>query len=398
MIDPANVPEVGPDEALARFVLHGSHIRRSNQTVKPDAFIPHPYRDLSVTRHPVGIILCTQHDHALARYALDSLPNKVLAAEYRTALPAEQTLAAELDRQRRLLESGRGLKSRKPTDPKGRQLEAEFGRGFGKRNLFHMIRFADVFPDPEIVSALRTQLGWTHFRAIIPIADPLKRDFYAEMCRMENWSVRTLRRKVQSMLFERTALSKKPDKLIRQELATLRAEDKLTPDLVFRDPYVLDFLGLKDTYAEKDIEAAVLREMESFILALGEGFCFVTRQKRMQIDDRDYYLDLLFYHRKLRRLIAIDLKLGQFEAADKGQMELYLNWLKRFACEPDEAEPLGMILCAGKSQQHIELLEMEKSGIHVASYWTKLLPRKALEQKLHEAVRLARIRFETTDG
>ena len=199
------------------------------------------------------------------------------------------------------------------------------------------------------------------------------------------------------MLFERTALSKKPDKLIRQELKQLREEDKLTPDLVFRDPYVLDFLGLKDTYAEKDFEAAVLREIEAFILELGGGFCFVERQKRMQIDDRDYHLDLLFYHRKLRRLVAIDLKIGEFEAADKGQMELYLSWLKRHECEPGEAEPLGIILCAGKSDEHVALLELHKSGIHVASYLKNLLPKAELERKLHDAVRTARARLGKND-
>lgn len=274
------------------------------------------------------------------------------------------------------------------------QLSAEFGRGFSRRNLFNMVRFAEVFPDPRIVQPLAAQLGWTHFSLIIYLDDPLQRDFYAEMCRMENWNKRTLQQKIQSMLFERTALSKKPDKLIRQELKQLREEDKVTPDLVFRDPYILDFLGLKDTYAEKDLEAAILREMEAFLLELGVGFCFVARQHRMQIDDRDYYLDLLFYHRKLRRLIAIDLKIGKFEAADKGQMELYLGWLKRHACEPEEAEPLGMILCAGKSEEHIALLELQTSGIRVASYWTEALPRKELERKLHEAVRLARARLE----
>ena len=276
-----------------------------------------------------------------------------------------------------------------------RKLTVEFGRGFSQANLFHMARFAEVFPDEKIVSALRTLLGWTHFRQIIYLDDPLKRDFYAEMCRIEKWNTRTLEKKIASMLFERTALSKKPDKLIRQELTVLRAEDRLTPDLVFRDPYVLDFLRLHDTYAEQDIEAAILREMESFILELGVGFCFVARQKRMQIDDKDYHLDLLFYHRKLRRLMAIDLKLRNFEAADKGQMELYLNWLKRHECEPGEAEPLGIILCAGKRAQHVELLELEKSGIHVASYWTKVLPKKLLERKLHDAVRLARARLDT---
>ena len=275
-----------------------------------------------------------------------------------------------------------------------RQLEREFGRGYADKNLRRMVQFAEVFPAAKIVVTLSRQLGWSHFVALIPIGDSLKREFYAEMCRMERWNVRTLRKKIGGMLFERTALSKKPDKLIRQELAALRDEDRLSPALVFRDPYFLDFLGLKDTYAEKDVAAAILREMESFILELGVGFAFVARQKRMQIDDRDYYLDLLFYHRKLRRLVAIDLKIGDFEATDKGQMELYLNWLKRHECEPDEAAPIGMILCAGKSAEHVELMELEKSGIHVATYWTKVLPKKQLERKLHQAVLLARARLE----
>ena len=274
------------------------------------------------------------------------------------------------------------------------KLEVEFGSGFSERNLGYMVRFAEVFPDTQILHALRANLGWTHFRQIIYINDPLKRDFYAEMCRVERWSTRTLEKKIGSLLFERTALSRKPAKLAEMELKALREEDTMTPDLVFRDPYVLDFLKLKDTYGEKDIEAAILREIESFILELGVGFAFLERQKRMQIDDRDYYLDLLFFHRKLRRLVAIDLKLGEFEAADKGQMELYLNWLKKHEQGPDEAPPLGIILCAGKRQEHVELLEMENSGIHVASYLTKAIPKKQLEQKLHQAVRLARARLE----
>ena len=276
----------------------------------------------------------------------------------------------------------------------GRQLAREFGRGFSIKSLWHMIRFAETFPDERIVSALRRQLSWTHFKAVIYLDDPLKRDFYAEMCRIEKWNTRTLQKKIGGMLFERTALSKKPDQLIRRELAALRKADRLTPDMVFRDPYFLDFLGLKDTYAEKDIEAAILREMEAFILELGVGFCFVARQLRMQIDGRDYYLDLLFYHRKLKRLIAMDLKIGDFDAADKGQMELYLNWLAKYEGEPGETEPLGLILCAGKTAEHVELLKLEKSGIHVAAYWTAALPRKELERKLHEAVHLARARLE----
>ncbi len=179
------------------------------------------------------------------------------------------------------------------------QLEAEFGRGFGEKNLRRMIRFAEVFPRQEIVASLMRQLTWTHFIELMPLDKPLQRDFYAEMCRVERWSVRVLRQKINGMLYERTALSRKPEKLASVELAQLREEDKLTPDMVFRDPYILDFLGLKDTYAEKDLEAAILREMEAFMLEMGAGFCFVARQHRMQIDDRDYYLDLLFYHRKL---------------------------------------------------------------------------------------------------
>lgn len=273
------------------------------------------------------------------------------------------------------------------------KLAEEFGRGFTRSNLFNMVRFAEVFPDAKIVHALSGQLSWTHLRQIIYLDDPLQRDFYAEMCRIERWNTRTLGKKIGSMLFERTALSRKPAKLGEMELKKLREEDKLTPDLVFRDPYMLDFLRLNDSYAEKDIEAAILREMEAFILELGVGFAFLERQKRMQIGHKDYYLDLLFYHRKLRRLIAIDLKLDKFEAADKGQMELYLNWLKKHEQAADEAEPLGIILCAGKDQEHVELLEIEKAGIHIASYLTKVLPKKQLERKLHEAVRLARARL-----
>jgi len=274
----------------------------------------------------------------------------------------------------------------------GTQSSQEFGRGFNARNLFRMVRFAEVFPDEQIVSALRTQLGWTHFRMIIPMEDELKRDFYAEMCRMERWSTRTLEKKIGGMLYERTALSKKPDKLIRRELAALREEDKLTPDLVFRDPYMLDFLGLRDTYAERDLEAGILREMEAFILELGVGFAFLERQKRIMVDGDDHYLDLLFYHRHLRRLVAIDLKLREFKPGDKGQMELYLRWLDRHERKPDEEAPIGLILCAGQRHETVELLNLEKSGIRVSSYWTNVLPKEQLQKKLHEAVMFARVR------
>jgi predicted nuclease of restriction endonuclease-like (RecB) superfamily len=281
------------------------------------------------------------------------------------------------------------------------QLVPEFGEGFSKRNLFRMIRFFEVFSDEQIVSTLSRQLGWSHFVEIIPLEDDLKRDFYAEICRIERWSVRTLRQKISSMLFERTALSKKPEKLIREELDTLRIKDKLTPDLVFRDPYFLDFLGLKDRYIEKDLEDAIMREMENFILELGVGFTFMARQKRIQIDNDDHYLDLLFYHRGLRRLVAIDLKLRDFQPEDKGQMEFYLRWLARYEQQPGEESPIGLILCAGKKRETIELMELEEGAIRVASYWTKVLPRKLLQKKLHEAIQHARAKLtqiERLDG
>lgn len=274
-----------------------------------------------------------------------------------------------------------------------RQLAAEFGRGFGKRNLSRMMRFTEVFPDLEIVSALRTQLGWTHFRLIIALDDPLKRDFYAEMCRLEKWSTRTLERKIAGLLYERTALAKKPEKVIRHEINTLRKKDRLTPDLVFKDPYFLDFLGLNDRYIEKDIEDAILREIEQFILELGVGFSFVGRQKRMQLDDEDLYLDLLFFHRKLHRLVAVDLKLGRFKAEHKGQMELYLRWLDEHERQPGEEAPIGLILCAGKSEEKVRLLRLDHGNIRDAEFMIELPPRKLLEKKLHEAVQLARHRL-----
>ncbi|HCK99063.1 MAG TPA: cytoplasmic protein [Candidatus Marinimicrobia bacterium] len=274
-----------------------------------------------------------------------------------------------------------------------RQLIQEYGNSFSDKNLRHMLRFAEAFPDDKIVYALSRQLSWTHFRTVIYLDDPLKRDFYAEMCRLENWSTRTLQTKIDSMLYERTALSKKPDDLIKHELQQLRDKDHLTPELVFKDPYFLDFLGLNDRYLERDLEDAILRELEQFLLELGYGFAFMARQKRIQIDNDDYYIDLLFYHRSLKRLIAIDLKLGDFKAGYKGQMELYLRWLNKHERKPMENEPLGIILCAGKKQEMIELLELGKSGIHVAEYLTELPPRELLRQKLHKALISAKTRI-----
>ena len=274
------------------------------------------------------------------------------------------------------------------------RLQQEFGRGYSRRNLFNMIKFSEVFPDSEIVHALSTQLSWTHFRQIIPLNDPLKRDFYAEMCRLEKWSTRTLAKKIDSLLYERTGLSKKPAELAKQELAALRDEDTLTPDLVFRDPYLLDFLGLRDTFGESDLEAAILRELESFLLEFGEGMAFLARQKRITVDNEDFYIDLLFYHRTLRCLIAIDLKLEKFQPAHVGQMEFYLRWLAKYEQQAHEKAPIGLILCSEKSDERIELLELDQKSIRVAEYLTELPPRDVLERKLREAIKTARARLE----
>jgi predicted nuclease of restriction endonuclease-like (RecB) superfamily len=279
------------------------------------------------------------------------------------------------------------------------QLRLEYGEdGYSLKNLRHMVRFAEVYPDEKIVSALRRQLGWTHFKTIIYIDDPLKRDFYAEMCRLERWSTRTLEKKIGGMLYERTALSRKPKKVIECDIANLRKADQLSPDLVFKDPYFLDFLGLKDRYIEKDIEDSILREMEAFLLELGAGFTFVSRQKRISVDNIDYYLDLLFFHRGLRRLVAIELKLDDFKPADKGQMELYLRWLTKYEMKSGEEEPVGLILCSGKKDETIELLEMEKSKIRVAQYLTELPPKDVLEKRFHEVIRHARLRLENKES
>lgn len=274
-----------------------------------------------------------------------------------------------------------------------RQLVEEFGSGFSRANLFHMIKFSQVFDDFEIVSALSRQLSWTHFRKLIYIEDDLKREFYIQMCCLDKWSTRVLENRIDSMLYERTALSKKPDELITYEIEKLK-EGVVTPNMVLKDPYVLDFLELNDRYLEKDLEDAILRDIENFILELGNGFSFIARQKRVQIGEDDFYIDLLFYNRKLKRLIALDLKLGKFKAEYKGQMELYLKYLEKYEKEEDENTPLGIILCSDKNQEQIELLELEKSDIHVAKYLTILPPKEEFEKRLHKAIQNAKEKYQ----
>mgnify|MGYP001545055032 FL=1 len=268
------------------------------------------------------------------------------------------------------------------------QLERWHGKGFNYSTVSRMIKFAELFPDEAVIISAARQLSWSHFTLLLPLKDSLQREFYAEMCRIERWSVRILREKIDGMLYERTALSKKPASLIKMEIKKLRDKDILSPDLVFRDPYILHFLKLKDAYNEKDLEVAILRELEHFILELGQGFAFVERQKSMLIDGEEYKLDLLFYHRKLKRLIAIELKLGRFKAAYKSQMELYLRWLEKNELHSDEKNPLGLILCTEGNKEQIELLQLDKAGIKVSQYLTALPQKSLLRKKLLQVIKL----------
>lgn len=271
-----------------------------------------------------------------------------------------------------------------------KQLTEEYGNGWSDKQLRHCIRFAEVYPEKEIVSTLWRQFTWSHLKEIIYIDEPLKRDFYIEICKLEKWSVRTLHEKVNSMLYERTAISKKPELTIMHELSQLKNEGKITPDLVFRDPYFLDFLGLKDTYSEKDLELAIVAELQRFISEMGTDFAFLARQKRITIDNRDYYIDLLFYHRRLKSLVVVDLKIGEFDAAYKGEMELYLNYLNKYELVSGENPPIGLILCAGKNPEHIELLSLDISNIKVSDYLTILPKKEILLDKFHKAIEIAR--------
>jgi predicted nuclease of restriction endonuclease-like (RecB) superfamily len=277
------------------------------------------------------------------------------------------------------------------------ELTLLYGKGWSPRQIRYCLQIAELFPESEILHTLCAKLSWSHIRLLIRIEDTLKRDFFTELCKLENWSVRQLQERINSMLYERTAIAKKPKELIKNDLKQLQDEDKLSPDLVFRDPYFLDFLGLASEYSEKDLESAILVELQKFITELGQDFAFLARQKRISIDNRDYYIDLLFYHRRLKSLVVIDLKLGDFEAGYKGQMELYLRYLEKFEQVEGENSPIGLILCAGKNAEHIELLGLDKSNIRLAEYLTQLPPKEILQAKLHQSLEIARHRLHSQE-
>ena len=274
------------------------------------------------------------------------------------------------------------------------RLTREYGRGYSVRNIHKMLIFYEYFNNIQILPTVSAKWSWSHFVELLQIEDRIKREFYTTMSVNENWSVRTLRERISSALFERTAISKKPEQTIINDLKLLSSENKMTTDLFFRDPYILDFLELKDTYSEKDLENAIIHELEKFILEMGNDFAFLSRQKRITIDGEDYYIDLLFYHRKMKRLVVIELKLEKFKPEHKGQVELYLKWLDKYERAEGEEPPIAIILCATKSDTITELLELDSSGIHVAQYITNYIPKELLEQKLLSSIKNAKIQLE----
>lgn len=341
-------------------------------------------------------------EHSLTNLALPQLTQEIIslvhAAKQRAAVAvnAELTLLYWHVGQRirqEILKGERAEYGQHIIANLSQTLTQHFGKGWSKRNLAQMIKFAEIFTDAQIVQTLSAKLSWSHFIQLLSIENQLKREFYLSMAVQERWSTRTLDERIGSMLFERTAISKKPDETILNELQQLKEQGVVHQQLLLKDPYILDFLDLNDRYLEKDLEDAILRDIEQFLLELGSGFSFIARQKRIQIDEDDFYIDLLFYNRKLKRLVAIDLKTEKFRHSHKSQMELYLRWLAKYEQEEDENPPLGIIFCTSRKHEQIELLDLEKSDIHVAEYMTVLPPKEVLEQRLHLAMERAKQRL-----
>ena len=263
------------------------------------------------------------------------------------------------------------------------QLLLKYGKTFEYSKMIRMMQFAELFPDKEIVATLSQQLSWSHFTILFPLKNHEKIMYYANDVMNRNLGVRALREEINRKSFER-----------REIANTHLSPDSQIPFNVFKDPYLLDVLGLKENYLEADLEKAILTELEAFMLEFGHGFSFIERQKRMVVGNDEIILDLLFYNRKVKRLVAVELKIGEFKAAYKGQMELYLNWLNRYEKQGGEEPPIGIILCASANRDKVELLNMDGSGIAVAEYWTSLPPKELLEAKLKEMMNEAKERLE----
>ncbi len=265
-------------------------------------------------------------------------------------------------------------------------LTTRFGRGWGQRSLERMVRFAEVYPAQQIASTLSTQLTWSHLSELIALFDQRQRDFYAVSAANEHWSVRTLRERIASKLYERTLAAVGSPDALEAQLAALSGGSGTQPlvtqpTILLRDPYVLDFLGLPSEHSEAQLERAILDQMQRFLLELGAGFAFVERQKRMTVDGRDYRLDLLMYHIHLRCYVAIELKSRPLEPGDFGQTTLYLRWLAAYENRDGDAAPLGIVLCTERGPEQVRLLGLDEGDVRAARYVVEPV-RASLERAL----------------
>jgi len=269
------------------------------------------------------------------------------------------------------------------------ELTQKLGKGFSYSALTRMVKVAKTF-DQQNIATLSQQLSWSHLIELTGIDNELKRSFYTQNAISHKWKVRVLRDQIDAQLFERTAIAKQPENIIVKAIENWNDTNEINPDLVFKNTYILDFLNLPSNYSEKELENALITNIEYFLLELGSGFAFVERQKRINVDAIDYHLDLLFFHRKLKRLVAIDLKLGKFKPEHKAQMELYLRWLQKNEMQEGEQKPIGLLLCSEGNTEHVELLMLEEKEIKVAQYLTELPSKEWFADKLHRAIQIAK--------
>jgi predicted nuclease of restriction endonuclease-like (RecB) superfamily len=275
------------------------------------------------------------------------------------------------------------------------QLTERLGKGFSYSALTRMVKVAQCF-DEKNIATLSQQLSWSHFIELAGVENETKRLFYTQFAINHQWNIRVLRKEIDALLFERTAIATKPESIISESLNALDTKKEFNSELVFKNSYLLDFLNLPANYSEKDLENALITNIEQFILELGNGFAFVERQKRISVDATDYHLDLLFYHRKLKRLVAIDLKLGKFKPEHKAQMELYLRWLQKNEMQEGEQKPIGLLLCSEGNTEHVELLMLDEKDIKVAQYLTELPSKEWFADKLHRAIEIAKSQTTNT--
>lgn len=282
-----------------------------------------------------------------------------------------------------VLEDSRADYGKKILSTLSTKLVSRYGKSFVEANLYRMKRFVTIFPELNAIANYIPFLSWSHFCEIMRIKDEKARMYYAHDAVERKLGIRDLRDTIARKAFERTEIAN-----------TQLTNESVVPFNVFKDPYLLDVLELKDNFLESDLENAILIELEKFILEFGKGFAFMERQKRIIIDGDDFKIDLLFYNRSLRRLVAIELKTGRFKPQYKGQMELYLKWLDKYERKEGENAPIGLILCTEASRDQIELLEMDKAGIAVAEFWINLPPKNEFERLIKNILDEAKERFE----